>query len=511
MLTSSNQYLRPEFLSPLPTTVNSTPFDDYYVTFNNFYISTQSRLFCLVQLDAKKSPLALLAQTCSNIGADNPNIKPIIPPLEKPKDQEKNKNRSSLSSSTSSSSQLDDKPSFKPYESAKKEDSSNGDIGGGKRSPSSKSGSPAASRIASSSPAASSVGSSGKASPTASENGNSKSDASSSSVTATTTSSSTPSSHNTLSGLGYGGAAAMGLDLARDVSKETLSHLTSLSAAYKGLNPLANCCSPLMGHLPVDGVGAAHSFSQSIANQASAALKLGSYPVGSPLSPYVGYARIKTASGGTTLVPVCRDPFCTNCQMSMQSAQLGVCPSGCTQCSHDRLGAPPGLGLNPGLIPGLGSVPVSLASQLYPGAHSMLARPNVCSWMVGDTYCGKRFSTSEELLQHLRTHTNLSVTDSSSLPLLSPSLTVPSPSLSAAACHLHYSTAPSLTTQAGLRRTYPTSLSPVSSLSARYHPYKAPIPGFPGTPFAPLPHPSLGMYYSPYSLYGQRLGPPVHP
>lgn len=477
MLTSSNQYLRPEFLSPLPTT-----------------------------LDAKKSPLALLAQTCSNIGADNPNIKPIIPPLEKPKDQDKSKGKSS--SSTSSSSQLDDKPSFKPYESAKKEDSApNGDVGGGKKSPSSSSKSPP--RVASSSPAAS-IASSGKASPTASEH--SKSDASSGSATAITTttssSSSTPSSQNTLSGLGYGGAAALGLDLARD--KDALSQLTSLSAAYKGLNPLANCCSPLLaGHLP----GAVDGGAFPGAALASQALKLGSYPVGSPLSPYVGYARVKTAGGGTSLVPVCRDPFCTNCQMSMQSAQLGVCPSGCTQCSHDRL-APAGLGLNPALVPpGLGSG--SLGSPLYPGAHSMLTRPNVCSWMVGDTYCGKRFSTSEELLQHLRTHTNLSVTDSSALPLLSPSLSVPSApsglSAAAAACHLHYSTAPSLTTPAGLRRTYPTSLSPVGSLSARYHPYKPPLPAFPGTPFAPLPHPSLGMYYSPYGLYGQRLGPPVHP
>ncbi|KAL3182385.1 hypothetical protein MRX96_034674 [Rhipicephalus microplus] len=239
MLTSSNQYLRPEFLSPLPTT-----------------------------LDAKKSPLALLAQTCSNIGADNPNIKPIIPPLEKPKDQDKSKGKSSSlsSSSTSSSSQLDDKPSFKPYESAKKEDSTSN---------------------------------AAKASPAASEGGHSKSDTSSGSATAITTttssssSSSTPSSQNTLSGLGYGGAAALGLDLARD--KDALSQLTSLSAAYKGLNPLANCCSPLLaGHLPGSMDGAFPG-----AALASQALKLGGYPVGSPLSPYVGYARVKTAGGGT--------------------------------------------------------------------------------------------------------------------------------------------------------------------------------------------------------------------
>lgn len=66
MLTTPNaQYLHPDYLQPLPTT-----------------------------LDAKKSPLALLAQTCSSIGKDpSPNSKPIIPPFGK-KEPEKAQEKS---------------------------------------------------------------------------------------------------------------------------------------------------------------------------------------------------------------------------------------------------------------------------------------------------------------------------------------------------------------------------------------------------------------------------------
>ncbi|XP_076317725.1 zinc finger protein Noc-like [Tachypleus tridentatus] len=484
-LLTGNQYLRPEYLSPLPTT-----------------------------LDAKKSPLALLAQTCNNIGADNPNHKPIIPALEKSRDSEKTKNKCSNS---------EDKPAFKSYEPSKKDLESNGEAG--KKTPSSKTTSPV-------NPCSSPAESCGKISPSGNADKIRHSTPTSENCSSITSASSNYSNsnsisvnHNTLSGLGYRSESSLGLDLGRsDSSKDTLSGLAL--GSYKhglnvSLNPLANCigCSPMLGHIPVDTVSTTHTFPSTIASQSgSSSLKPGGYTMGG-LTPYVGYARVKTVGGGTAFVPVCRDPSCMNCQLSMQSAQFGQCPNGCTQCTHERIATLGGVNSFASLVPGLpgsaspgagGTSALSgLNSQLF--SHAVLPRPNVCSWMVGDTYCGKRFTSSEELLQHLRTHTNLSAADSASyLPMLSPSLSVPSaPGLGAAACHLHYSSPSPFTTSTGLRRTYPTSLSPVSSLNVnRFHPYKTTFPNLPGVAIPPLPHPS--MYY-PYNLYGQRLGPPVHP
>ena len=40
-----------------------------------------------------------------------------------------------------------------------------------------------------------------------------------------------------------------------------------------------------------------------------------------------------------------------------------------------------------------------------------LGGPYICNWMNGRDYCGKRYSSAEELLVHLKTHTNLSTSD----------------------------------------------------------------------------------------------------
>lgn len=215
-------------------------------------------------------------------------------------------------------------------------------------------------------------------------------------------------------------------------------------------------------------------------------------------TPFMSYARIKTPSGGEALVPVCKDPYCTGCQFSAHNQQMLMgtpCPQGCTTCEHQKymsagMAAMAGTGLPPG----------------HP--YSQLAAANragyVCSWPVAGTYCGKRFETSEELFAHVRTH--------------SPALADPAAVLAAQQNPL-LNPLSSLFSQSPLSRLYPgaAQLSPLSAATAaRYHPYAKPgslqLPSAisNGSPY-PTFNPALAQYYSPYAaLYGQRIGA-AHP
>lgn len=210
------------------------------------------------------------------------------------------------------------------------------------------------------------------------------------------------------------------------------------------------------------------------------------------LSPYLSYARMKNSSGADTLVPVCRDPYCTGCNLSshlLGSNGNGIktptsCSAGCSQCDHVSK-APSYLGHNP--------VAAAYAHAQLAALAAASTLPYVCNWIAGDAaYCGKRFSNSEELLQHLRTHTSLATVSESSaaLSMLNPQLPPTHPLL---------------------HRTYPTPpLSPLAT--ARYHPYSKPSllpPSLASASLAgfPLGHPSLSPYsFPPYSLYGPRIG-----
>ncbi|BFZ03716.1 hypothetical protein BsWGS_06755 [Bradybaena similaris] len=543
MLTSGvSQYLHPDYLQPLPTT-----------------------------LDAKKSPLALLAQTCSAIGKDTSPSKPIIPPLEK-KDNDKSEKSSECEASKRPSSHgnkdsgRDSKPGFRtfppkeipplvPILSSPGEKSIR--TGSAEPKPSNSPighvGASASSSASASSRSAGSVGHSGsQRSSSRSSNGKGESNGgdhhhhSSSShqhshqrPRDSPASSGSMSSHPSTSPPSYSKSSSSHASSVMQ-SSSSLSSAVKPSATHPSMLgglPTAAHLAGYTNHLALISHGldpssssyhsalAAHSSLSSFAAAQSSALKAAAAAAAasapSALSPFVTYARVRTPSGATTLVPVCRDPYCTNCQLTLQNSHLSsTCNSpGCAQCAHEKsltslsaLGLP---GASSMLLPSLSSASsltssmsaLSSLHSLYP--HSALAAahqglPYICSWVSGNDYCGKRFTSSEELLQHLRTHT--SSMDVSTLAASYAGLGIPT--ALAAYPHLSAPLSPN-----SLRRTYPTSLSPVSSLlgASRYHPYKSPLSGVGSTPPTPQSFAAVGPYYSPYTLYGQRLGAAVVP
>jgi len=416
-----------------------------------------------------------LAQTCSQIGADSPPSKPLISPLEKNKKSSSASENSVTRSSPASIREKTEKPAsrttpsevklaFKPYESnviSKKTEevrppsktgsvSDNGDDKKSEiRTPSRKS----------SPPTAVTPAPEGKTTPSASHGEKS-------------------ASPSTSSNRGASPIIRSGLEILqghpKDVPLGTYKPGSLSSSLSSGFSSL--CCPPGLEHAnpafrpPFPGGPFSHHH--------AAMLAASGYASSAP-GPYVSYARVKTPSGGEALVPVCKDPYCTGCQFSMHNQQLllggstGPCPSGCTQCDHQKYG----LAMAMSLVPP-GQLPSSLA---YP----QLSRPYVCNWIAGESYCGKRFGTSEELLQHLRTHTSLAG-DSATATSQASALLNP---------------------HSLFRAGYPNPpLSPLSA--ARYHPYAK--PGLPGSlsPYSAF-NPTLP-YYAPY-MYGQRIGAAVHP
>ncbi|KAJ8727779.1 hypothetical protein PYW07_001898 [Mythimna separata] len=432
MTTNPNQYLQPDYLTPLPSS-----------------------------LDSKKSPLALLAQTCSQIGVDSAPSKPLLPPLDKKKVNSVNSDTMSRSSPTNTVIKAD-KPrstpehnkhlAFKPYEtnvvtkkpeerpSSKASSDSSDDKKSGKSTPGRKSTPPSA------------------------ENGKSSPAPKSSPANSSGTS---PIIRSGLEVLGHG--------------KDHLGAFKNIPG-LSGFNPLAGlCCPPGMEQHANPAFRPPYAGAPFSAHHAAMLAAAAGFPGSSP-NPYLGYARVKTPAGGETLVPVCKDPYCTGCQFSVNNHHLlmsnGSCPAGCTQCEHQKY--------NLAMAMALSQQGAAAGGMPY----AQLSRPYVCNWIVGESYCGKRFGNSEELLQHLRSHTTDGSTPASVASTQSSLLNPLNP----------------LFTTAGLRSAYPTA--PLSPLSAsRYHPYsKAGLPAsLGGSPYGAF-NPALGPFYSPYAMYGQRLG-----
>ncbi|EDW12375.1 zinc finger protein Noc [Drosophila mojavensis] len=506
----NNQYLQPDYLAPLPTT-----------------------------MDAKKSPLALLAQTCSQIGADSSAVKPLLA-VDKSK---KSGSCSSSSTSSSSSSSADMgtakspsqakspksstpisstigsttlgsevKLAFKPYEtnvlSQQNQNSFKSSASEELPRPSSKSSTGAQERVPS----------------------RNKSNATPTDKPEPLATTPHDASRKTVSPAGSSqrGASPIvrsGMEVLNNANG-TAQHPKEMSsmaaaaaaaaAAYKaagpyGLNPLsALCCPPGMeqhanpAFRPPFAGGFSHHHAAMLAAAANGGYPgAGAGPAGQP-NPYISYQRIKTPAGGEAIVPVCKDPYCPGCPYSAHTQQMlmgAPCPAGCTQCEHQKYG----MAMASAGLPQ--AHPYSQAAAAA-AANAAAARsaPYVCSWVVGDAYCGKRFQTSDELFTHLRTHTG--------------NLSDPAAAAAALAQSQAQSLLGTLFPPSALRAGYPTPpLSPMSAAAAaaRYHPYGKP-PGAMGgapspfgaagafNPAAAAAAAALGPYYSPYAMYGQRMG-----
>lgn len=512
------QYLHPDYLQPLPTT-----------------------------LDAKKSPLALLAQTCSSIGKDPSPTKSIIPPLEKKDGDKSSEKPGSVESRKSPASGSKDtgrdsasKPGFRSIPPKEIPPlvpiSTSSPSSKGSSSPEPKK----SEKIAETTTVTSSV--------TRPVSSTGTSHAASTSSTRSTSSAPVEREHDRdrererdrHRDSGSEGKLSSRASPDHHISKPSLSH-PHLGLACFGSGGIPHPGLSMYGHgLGLDPATASSAYASSLAAaahsgynlsaSAAAALVAQNAALKPGLSPYVSYARVRTPSGATTLVPVCRDPYCTNCQLTLQNAHISsTCTApGCAQCAHEKsLQSLSALGMagasSLSMLPqfsissSLPSVPSGLSA--YPGltsslyAQSLLSSasgqgmPYVCNWVSGSDYCGKRFTTSEELLQHLRSHT--SSADSVASLAGYASFGLPPPfGLSGYPSHIppaHGGLSPN-----SLRRAYPTIPSPLSSVlnGSRYHPYKSSLTGLqalqPGQTLT-----SAGPYYSPYSIYGQRVGAAV--
>ncbi|KAI5606775.1 zinc finger protein 503, partial [Silurus asotus] len=486
MLTArTGHILHPEYLQPLPSTPVSP-----------------------IELDAKKSPLALLAQTCSQIGKPDPPPSSKLSSVTSNGSSEKETKSGPLKLSDIG---VEDKSSFKPYSKpGDKKDSSSG-VSSGEKS---------GFRVPSATcqpftPGTGSPNSSTSASPMPSEakgERDEKKDADCNKTCSTDGSGATGVSHSRISV----SCAGINVEVSQHQestsgSKATTSESSSVSCASSAAVLSSGLVAPVSPYKPGQTVfplppagmtypgslaGAYAGYPQhflphggSLVNAQFGASKAGSSPLAGASPPSIMSASL------------CRDPYCLSYHCASHLA--GAAGASCT---HDSAAAALKSGY-PLMYPthplhSVHSTPPSFGGHpLYPYGF-MLPNdplPHVCNWVSANGPCDKRFSSSEELLNHLRTHTAFTGADKliSGYPSSS---SLASAAAAAMACHMHMppSGAPGSPGTLALRSPHHAL-----GLSSRYHPYsKSPLP----TPGAPVPVPAAtGPYYSPYALYGQRL------
>ncbi|XP_023663819.1 zinc finger protein 503 [Paramormyrops kingsleyae] len=501
MLTArAGHILHPEYLQPLPSTPVSP-----------------------IELDAKKSPLALLAQTCSQIGKPDPPPSSKLSSVTSNGSTEKESKSGPLKMSDIGA---EDKSSFKPYsKSSEKKDSSSGVSSGDKsgfRVPSAtcqpftpRTGSPNSCTSASPLPSEAKTGDREEKKESDSNKNSTTEGSGTTSISHSRISVScaginvevnqhqetTPGSKPITSDSSVVSSASsvLGSGLVAPVSPykpgQTVFPLPPAGMSYPGT--LAGAYAGYPQHFLPHGVtlDPTKSSSHLINAQFAAASSLGCSKAGS--SPLAGASPPSIMSAS-----LCRDPYCLSyhCASHLAGAAGASCTHDAAAATALKQGYPLMYPTHP--LHSVHSSPPSFAGHpLYPYGF-MLPNdplPHVCNWVSANGPCDKRFPSSEELLNHLRTHTAFTGTEKliSGYPSSS---SLASAAAAAMACHMHMppTGAPGSPGTLALRSPHHAL-----GLSSRYHPYsKSPLP----TPGAPVPVPAAtGPYYSPYALYGQRL------
>lgn len=514
MLTAhSSHLLHPEYLQPL----TSAPVS--------------------IELDAKKSPLALLAQTCSQIGKPDPPSSSKLGSLSSGSLTDKEPSSRSSSGLKPGDQHQDDKSSFKPYSKIGGEGRKDGLVskassdktgfrvpnGGSGGSGSCPSYPPHASSPSSSSPPLHSHSQVHRQSQSPSTQPPPHSQALH--TDSKTVSSDHGSSDSSITGKKDSEHTKAGLDGAQLANSSHVRASANSSNASSASSPRPDSKADPQssqpglssGHIaPVSPFKPGHSvFPLPPATMGYHGSIVGAY-AGYPSQFVPGLDHTKSSLGGlgipgkhpssspltgasppSLMQGLCRDPYCLTYP---NGHHLGG--SNCSTCVHDpsslKSGFPlvypshPLHALHPSTLSS--SVTPTLSHPLYTYGFMLHNEPlqHACNWVSVGGPCDKRFSSSEELLAHLRTHTALPGMVDSKLLSAYPS---------AASCHLHL---PPHSSQGTMPSSFSLRGSPGLGL-ARYHPYsKAHMPGAPGLPMHSLQ--TSSPYYSPYALYSQRLG-----